>query len=146
MEHTNNKLIMNFPDSFEEAKEAFMNQIMKFDFDDVLKGIWECMDEWEFKQGDITIDDIIDNLIIELGNEIEERGKSNRGYAYVETPPYGWETLTFNWFNSSYHFSISKNCFEMRNPNDRYFFEVMREDEETGECEPYFYIELKPSI
>ena len=132
-------------DNFDEAKECFIRQMMKFDHDGVLKDIWASMDDWEFKQRVITLDTIFDKWMLDLNAEIEEQGYRASGYAYLGKTASMWETFNYKYFNSKFHNVISKNCFDMENPNDRYFFEVMREDERTGEIKPYFYMELLPS-
>ena len=133
-------------DNFNAAKEYFLEQMMEFDSDGVLNDIREIMDDWEYARGEITIDTIIEGLMTDLNTEIDEQGYRASGYARLGKTASGWETLSFKYFNSEYHFTVSKNCFEMKEPSDKYFFEVMYEEEGTGELKPYFYMELKPSL
>ena len=43
-------------------------------------------------------------------------------------------------------YTISTNCFELKNPNDRYFFEIVHINENTGLSESLFYMQLSPAV
>lgn len=133
-------------DSFEEAKAYFREQVLEYDFDGVFRDFWDQMEDWEVAVGVTDALGVIDTFMRDIEAGIEVCGEEISGEVYLENPDNGWETLVFNCVNSDYRFSIPTNILEMENPKDKYFFQVDRRNELTGRWDPFFYMQLLPSL
>ena len=132
--------------SFDEAKELFLNKNKEFDYDEVIEQINADIAEMRLCGLTDPEGEAIASKVCAINVDIDEGAFRMSGDAGRESVPNGRDVFYFRYFNSDYHFRISENCFKMDDPEDKYFIEITHFNKDTGEYDPHFYMGLSPAL